>query len=86
MSELFPHSDETAPTEYRGSAEIVAYDYDGERFCVDCAADHDEIDREQWHDRPRTVPYGGSVERRHMRETDHEYHCGNPQCGKKIPE
>jgi len=86
MSELFPHSNEIGSTEYRNNAEIVAYDYDGERFCVDCAHNHDEIDCERWHNDPYSVPYGGSVERRHMHDTDHEYHCGNPECGRKIPQ
>lgn len=84
--ELFPHSDETGNTEWRDGCEIVAYDYDGDRYCVDCAAEMDEIERARFHFDPYSVPAGGSVERRHMRETDHEYHCGNPRCGRKIPE
>lgn len=86
MTELFPHSNEVGDVEYRGNAEIVAYDYDGERYCVYCATHHDEIDKERFHSEPHTVPAGGSVERRHMQETDHDYHCGNPDCGRKIPQ
>jgi len=86
MTELFPYSDKTGTVEYRNGAEIVAYDLDGERYCVHCAREMDSIDCDRWHNDPYSVPYGGSVERRHMHETEHEYHCGNPQCGRKIPQ
>lgn len=84
-SELFPHSEQKGITENRDYAEIVAYDLDGERYCVECAREHDEIDCERFHKEPRSVPHGGSVQRRHMHYTEVKYYCGNPQCGKKIP-
>jgi len=86
MTELFPHSDELGSTITIDGTEVVAFDYDGERFCVDCAGEHEQIDRERFHRDPYSVPYGGSVQRRHLHDTDHDYHCGNPECGRKIPE
>ena len=86
MTELFPLSDKTGSIETKGPfTDIVAYDHRGERFCVECATEHDEIDKEQWHNDPYSVPYGGSVPRRSIRDADIRYHCGNPNCGKKIP-
>jgi len=85
MSELFPHTDELGSTMWIDGADVVAFDLDGERYCVDCATDMNEIDTDRFHRKPRSVPYGGSVERRHMAETDHEYYCGNHDCGRRIP-
>lgn len=86
MTELFPKADELGTVRFMSDgAEVVAFDLDGDRYCVECAMRMDEIDCERFHNEPRTVPHGGSVERRHMAETDHEYHCGNTDCGRKIP-
>jgi hypothetical protein len=91
-SELFPNSDKMGSVEKRdgrtriGTVEIVAYDYQGERFCVECATEHSEIDKERFHSDPYSVPHGGSVRRRSMQECEITYHCGNPNCGKQIPE
>jgi len=85
MTELFPHSDETGVIETRNGAEIVAYDLDGERYCVECAREMDEIECRRFHEKPRSVPCGGSVQRSHMQDTDRMYHCGNVDCGKEIP-
>jgi hypothetical protein len=85
MSELFPHSDETGITETRNDVEIVAYDMNGARYCVECARKMDKIECERFHEKPRSVPCGGSVQRRHMQQTDHTYHCLNTDCGKEIP-
>lgn len=85
MSELFPKSDQIGSTVTIDGTEIVAFDLDGERYCVDCARDMDSIDCERFHKDPYSVPYGGSVLRRHMRETEHTYHCGNTDCGVEIP-
>jgi len=85
-SELFPESDKLANVERHGSNTVVAYDYNGERFCVDCAKEHTEIDRERWRQDPRSVRSGGSVHLCHMHETDMRYRCGNPNCGRRIPE
>lgn len=84
MSELFPHTDELASAMWIDGCEIVAFDLDGERYCPQCARDIDGIDCERFHRDPYSVPYGGSVERRHMAEVDHEYHCGNMKCGRRI--
>jgi len=91
MKELFPKADQKGSVEKRdgwdrfGTVEIVAYDYNGERFCVECATEHDNIDKGRFHSDPYSVPSGGSVPRRSIREADIRYHCGNPDCGKKIP-
>lgn len=63
-------------------ANIVAYDYDGARYCVECAEQDNRIDREQFRNRPKEVAYGGAV--REGAEADHEQYCG--RCLIKIPE
>jgi len=90
--ELFPLSDKTGSVEKRdgisriGTVEIVAYDYEGERFCVGCATNHDDIDKGRFHTDPYSVPSGGSVSRCSIQDADIRYYCENPNCGKKIPE
>jgi len=85
QTELFPKSDETGSTMTINNAEIVAFDLDGERYCVDCAQDMDNIDCERFHTEPRSVPSGGSVLRQHIVHNGHEWHCGKTDCGVKIP-
>jgi len=85
-NELFPKSDEMGETMHIDHAEIVAFDLDGERYCVECAKAMDEIDCERFHTDPYSVPYGGSVCRRHVIQSEYEWHCGNSDCGRKIPQ
>lgn len=84
-NDLFPHSDQIGETMILDSSVIVAFDLDGDRYCVECSKEMDEIDCERFHNNPYSVPAGGSVLKQHMRETDHTYHCGNSDCGKEIP-
>lgn len=86
MSEPFPHIDKTGSTMTINGTEIVAFDLDRGRYCVDCAKEMDSIDCERFHKQPRSVPYGDSVRREHMHNIDHDYHCDNHDCGRKIPQ
>lgn len=92
METIYPKSDQLGETEYRPASmtykqtvEVVAYDYDGQRFCVECAKEHDEIDCDRWHHDPYSVPAGGSVTRASMQSAEMAYHCANTDCGKEIP-
>lgn len=71
----------TAPVEYYDVAgEVSAIDHNGERYCLDCAREHEDIDVKQYIEEPRTVPAGGPVTI--DAEAESRYYCG--RCHRNI--